>query len=95
MCHSGCEDHRQHRAGHGAAPLHVRRHWGPVVQGEVLDVFRPDPAGRGVLSGGVLHLQGRGGGGPDRGGAETLVQERVQLRQCSQGDVDSLRCGHI
>ena len=95
MCHCGCEDHLQHCPRHRPPPLHLRRHRGAAVQGEVLDVLRPDPARGGDLPGRVLRLQGRGHRRPDRGGAETLDQERVQLRQRHQGHAYSLRSRHI
>ena len=95
MCHRGCEDHLQHCPRHRPPPLHLRRHRGPALQGEVLDVFRPDSAGGGDLSGRVLRLQGWSHWRSDRGGAETLDQERVQLRQRHPGHAHTLRGGHF
>ena len=79
MCDSGCQDYRQHRAGHGAAPLHVCSDRGPVVQGQVLDVLGQVSGGGGDLPGGVLCVQGRADERGHCGGSKAVDQERVQL----------------
>lgn len=42
------ENHRQHRRRHDAAPVYVRRHRSPALQGQVLHVLRQvqDDGGR-------------------------------------------------